>query len=407
MKKNVQFLMLFLVFNINAQNYFESGYLIDNQGVKKECFIQNLDWKNNPSRFKYRLDTDSPVLVGTLDSISEFGFENGLEYKRFDVKIDKSLDIPSQIDSKKDPYFVQEKLFLQKIVDGKAKLFMYSETNLIRFFYQIEDGEIIQLIYKKYFDKKEIVRRNNYYKKQLFDVLKNEKMTQKDFDFIDYTQKDISKVFQKYNSAYLDTVHEKVKNYSENEFRFGLSLGVRISKLSLYPLVITTGDDVINFDRELAPYVGFDLEYTLPFNNNKWNIIISPNYYEYKSTQEWIYYKSTAMNKTSIVTADFKYIEIPIALKYNFFIDNNNSIFLKVGSAYEKDIDAKITSDPNPEYTNIELIQSFSAFTGLGYNYKNFSFSFDYYFDRSLKSSSRSWKSSYNNLIFKTTYIFK
>ena len=32
-----------------AQVIFEKGYFINREGQKTECFIKNLDWRNNPS----------------------------------------------------------------------------------------------------------------------------------------------------------------------------------------------------------------------------------------------------------------------------------------------------------------------------------------------------------------------
>ena len=51
---------LFLVFPILATNCcaqisFEKGYYIDNSNQKVDCLIKNVDWKNNPTSFEYKL----------------------------------------------------------------------------------------------------------------------------------------------------------------------------------------------------------------------------------------------------------------------------------------------------------------------------------------------------------------
>lgn len=38
-----------------SQISFESGYFIDNSNQRINCWIKNVDWRNNPSQFNYKL----------------------------------------------------------------------------------------------------------------------------------------------------------------------------------------------------------------------------------------------------------------------------------------------------------------------------------------------------------------
>ena len=74
MNKIITTLLLFTVFNIgiHAQNSFEQGYFIKNDGSKVECLIKNQDWANNPSKFSYKLNTNSDAQEAQIENIKEF-----------------------------------------------------------------------------------------------------------------------------------------------------------------------------------------------------------------------------------------------------------------------------------------------------------------------------------------------
>ena len=56
MKKKLFFLLtIILSLNSYSQVSFEKGYHIDNNDQKISCLIKNLDWKNNPTKFEFKL----------------------------------------------------------------------------------------------------------------------------------------------------------------------------------------------------------------------------------------------------------------------------------------------------------------------------------------------------------------
>jgi len=58
------FYCLFILISLNsfAQINFEKGYLITDQGGKKEGFIKNFEWKNNPKSIEFRIDPEANPL---------------------------------------------------------------------------------------------------------------------------------------------------------------------------------------------------------------------------------------------------------------------------------------------------------------------------------------------------------
>ncbi len=63
---NLFFLLLFA--NSFAQISFEKGYFLNESGDKTTCLIKNIDWKNNPVKFSYKLNENSPVQVAEIQN---------------------------------------------------------------------------------------------------------------------------------------------------------------------------------------------------------------------------------------------------------------------------------------------------------------------------------------------------
>ena len=117
-----------------AQIEFEEGYFIDNSGKKVSCLIKNLDWKNNPTEFSYKLTPDSREQIHTLQSAVEFAVLNGAKYKKYDVNIDVSSDFIDNLGFDKQPDFERKELFLKVLIESETTLLSYESRNLKRFF---------------------------------------------------------------------------------------------------------------------------------------------------------------------------------------------------------------------------------------------------------------------------------
>jgi len=173
MKKQLLFLAItILSFNCYSQIKFEKGYYINISNQKIECLIKNLDWKNNPIAFKYKLSENSEPKDSNIKAVKEFGIYNVSKYITRTVKIDKSSENFSYMSNDKNPIFKEEQLFLKVLVEGKSNLYEYTNSNLIRYFYNIENSNIEQLIYKSFKTSDNKVGKNNRFKQQLWNDLK-------------------------------------------------------------------------------------------------------------------------------------------------------------------------------------------------------------------------------------------
>ena len=87
-KQFLLFLIITLHFSGYSQISFVKGYFIKNSGEKIECFIKNIDWKDNPTQFNYKLSKDDDQKEATIEAVKEFGIYDIVKYQRYTVDID-------------------------------------------------------------------------------------------------------------------------------------------------------------------------------------------------------------------------------------------------------------------------------------------------------------------------------
>lgn len=148
MKKLSLFTGLIAACFFNAQIKFEKGYVINNSGERAEVLIKNLDWKNNPTEFEYKISEASDIKKENIKHVQEFGMDHGNKYIRKTVMIDKSSEQLSHMSETGDPKFEEETVFLKYLVEGKADLLYYENSDLRKFFFSTDHSEVKQLLYK-------------------------------------------------------------------------------------------------------------------------------------------------------------------------------------------------------------------------------------------------------------------
>ncbi|MEO7210187.1 MAG: hypothetical protein ABIY35_04510, partial [Chitinophagaceae bacterium] len=125
MKKNILFVILLIMSASGfSQISFEPGFIINNNGDKVDCLIKNLEWKNNPNEFTYKLSETSEELTGNIQNVKAF-FTGNAKYVLFNTDIDRSSDVLSEGTTDKEPQYKNETFFLKVLVEGKASLYVY------------------------------------------------------------------------------------------------------------------------------------------------------------------------------------------------------------------------------------------------------------------------------------------
>ncbi|KIA94189.1 hypothetical protein OA93_20600 [Flavobacterium sp. KMS] len=376
-------LFLFFFTFSYAQISFEKGYYILNDGSRIECFIRNIDWKNNPTDFKYKTQlSDNDFKTETIANVQEFGIDNETTFKKFKIKIDRTSDEPNKLLADRNPVFKEEVIFLKVLIKGDATLYSYTDQNLNRYFYETKTIPVEQLVYTKYYQidsngSPTILAENNEYKQQLFQNVKAENTTEKEIIKLNYNKSDLTKYFIKYNNIKPNLAKEERK-VNKGIFLVKITPSASIASLS------TENDyflrDNVQLDNKINFKFGVEAEYILPYNKNKWSIFINPAYQTYQDDKTYNVPSGFIISPETPNNAKVKYtsIQIPIGIRHYMFLNQSSKIFINVAYAFDAGSKTNITyTDVTNKTTREYESGSGSNFAfGLGYNFKN-KFSFE------------------------------
>lgn len=392
------FLIFFLTMNGYAQISFEPGYFIDNNDQRVECLIKNIDWKNNPTEFMYKMvETNEPIMIG-IESVKEFGVTNtSHKYYRFTVGIERSSEVASGLSADRSIYINNEQVYLRPLIEGKASLYVYEDRGIIKYFYSYDEGPVEQLIYKKYMIEANRIGEINKYKEQLWNNLKCESISMAYVENMVYKKQSLIKFFTKYNQCHnSESVISEVKEDQDN-FNLMIRPGLNKSALSMANRLTSSRD--IEFGSKSSLRLGLELEFVLPFNKNKWSLLIEPTYQSFKD--EGTITRSNQFNSFTSYNVDVNYtsIEVPFGIRHYFFLSKKSRIF--VNYQYMVDLSMGSTID---YYTGNNLVDSYeigtrgSSVLGAGYNYNN-RFNLELrYGSRDILNSYNFWNSDYSTL---------
>ncbi|TGV04067.1 tRNA modification GTPase [Flavivirga rizhaonensis] len=397
MKK--QLLLLFisvLSINIHSQITFEKGYYINNSNQKIECLIKNKDSRNNPTTFDYRLSEEREEKVLTINDVKELGIYNIVKYIRFEGKIDKSSMIMSRMSNTKNPEFQKETLFLKVLIEGKASLYSYEEPNLLKFFYKNENSKISQLVFKNYMPVNNVIYKNERYKQQLLNDLKCGNITMNQIKNLEYEKNRLISFFKKYNNCNNSENITFEKKQKKDIVNLTLRPGFKNSSLKIENsnfrgLSLRDTD----FDNELGFRLGLEVELIMPYNRNKWSLIIEPTYQYYKSEKE---YSDRSVTK---ITVDYKSIGIPIGIRHYLFLNNNSKLFINGSAIFDLSSDSSIVFDLNGAATAEKLEIQARPNMAFGFGYKHhdkYSLELRYHTNRNVLNKYRPWNSKYSTL---------
>lgn len=394
MKKHyLLYFFLFLSAASSAQIRFEKGYFIDSSGQRTECFIKNIDWKNNPTGFEYRLSEEGNISKADMSFVKEFGVYDFSKYIRGTVEIDRSSEEINRLEFERNPVWSKETIFLKVLTEGDASLYRYEEGNLIRFFYKVKNKFVQQLVYKQYLSAPGTIGTNTSFRQQLWvDVNCNQKITLRSLEFVGYTQNDLMKYFKKHNAC---MGGEALSGYQEKErktaFHLKITPGINYSSLSI---INTAGQSQRDFKPEFNFRVGLDGELILPFNKGKWGLFLEPTYQYFRSDT------FTNSGKTIIthpVTAIYNSVELPVGLRHYFFLNEKSKIFLNAAYTFDFSFNSSIDFKNAESW---ELMTGNNIALGLGFNFDRFSAEFRYYTNRNVLVNYLYLDSEYSTVSF-------
>ncbi|MCW1148811.1 hypothetical protein [Flavobacterium lacisediminis] len=421
MKHFFTLLSLITITCLSAQTKFEKGYYISTNGTKSEGYIKNSDWKNTPNLIEFKSNLNENSVEINTSLIKEFEIENKLKYKRFNVDIEKSSVTSGQLsNNSKTPNFNKENLLLKVLIEGKASLYQFNESGIEKFFYSTDKKDIEQLIFLSYIADAEDVNSlkvqgidyiienstilyNRTYRKQLNENV-NCGNSRDEISKLGYSKTNLVNFFKKYNECE-NSEFKKFESGNKSTFRLKASL---ISNLNSLNLKFNNNDYYeTNFGTSIDFGFGFEAEIILPFNNNKWSVILEPSYNIYKNSDHLTYtFYTTTLEQD--VNVEYNYIQIPIGIRHYFYINEKASIF--INAAYNAKLSVKSNGIKYEVVTdnNLEIFPSLNnvAF-GLGFNYKKYSIETRVFSNTQiLKGSSENKFADYKNISLNLRYQF-
>ncbi|MDJ1485752.1 hypothetical protein QNI16_35050 [Cytophagaceae bacterium YF14B1] len=403
MKIILSFLLFISAFPAFCQVSFDKGYILDNSGKKIECLIENKDWVKNPETFRYKLTENDSPQSAHISNIKEFAIENYAKFVRASVQLDTSKSrVLSKFSRNHAPEWTSATLFLKVLAEGKATLYYYEATDLVKFFFSTPtDTSIRQLVYKEYTISNSTVGENAYFRQQLNNEVNCGNVSRTYLERIRYSKSELTKHFMRYNACMGQEVVKPKIFATRDLLNFRVTPGINYSSLSVNSDV----DRLINvtFDNHLFFRAGLEIEYILPFNKNKWSVFAEPTYQYYKADQKYnIDYKAAI---------DYQSLEFPIGVRYAIFLKTTSKIFVNamyVPGAVIHLSNSTITysSDRNGLTYPYKLKTGGTAAFGAGYALGNLSLEARYYMKQDLLNNYIYFGTSYQRLTIVLGYRF-
>lgn len=371
--KTLLSLFLFILFTFSAfsQVRFEKGYFVDNQDKKTECLIRNVGWDNNPESFRYKLPSGEEILTAGIADVKEFGIEGNVTYIRNEVKIDVSPTDLKLLSRERNPMWERRTVFLNTLVGGDAKLFLYKGGANRQYYLQKADEQITPLVFKKYLNDNNQVQTNYGFRQQLLNELKCESITQKYVGRVNYTDTDLVNYFEKYNSCVNPNAKTERQHSDHSIFRLKVTPGVDMTTLTGRNFTFAQ-----NGDRKTSPVsfrVGVEAEYVAGFNQNKWALLLEPAFQYYKFPL-----KNVALN----LDVNYWSIDAPVGIRHYFYLSDKNRIFVN-GLYVIKIKNKQMKGEDRP----MEIRTGANAAFGAGFAAGKLSVEARYYLKRNVESS--------------------
>ncbi|MEO8774008.1 MAG: outer membrane beta-barrel protein [Gelidibacter sp.] len=382
-----------------SQISYEKGYYINNANQKTECFIKNMDWKNNPDNFEFKLTPGGTSENIDIKSVKEFGIHNTSRYIRHHVKMDRSSEDINKLTHDKAPFFNEEEHFLKVLIEGNATLYLYETGNLKRYFYTIDSLEVEPLVFKSFLTADNKVGKNNEFKQELWNNLKCPAFKMNRIEQLQYKNNSLINLFVDYNECTnADFVNYEKKTKTN---LFHVTLRPRFNNSSLLIENPASGAKDTDFGGNSGFGFGIEVEYILPFNKNKWSVSVEPTYQRFDDKGRSKLNK--VFNEELFVTVDYTSIEIPLSVRHYFFLNKDSKIYANISYTFNVRSDVLIEFERGDGLSLGKLKgQSGSNYAfGIGYKFKDrYSLEIRYLSSREILTNYMAWDSKLQTTSF-------
>ncbi len=352
MKSNRIGLLLFILLNLttflpnlNAQSKSEPGFIVMLNGDTLHGFINNKDWRYNPSMIEYKAMQEESWLSLTPDSILSFEVL-GNRFQSRNIKINKHSNLIDDLNYQSEIETSEIKAFVKCLFVGDKSLYMYENQINVNYYIEI-DGNLVLLEHKRFLlkipdqDNKVVVSSKNKFAGQLIVYFDNNPSLRNKFNNLTYTLNRLSDLFTEY---YADT--QKIPAYQakqvESTLHGGAMIGINQSQVSFssdnhYYL------DGVSFSKDYKPIVGAFVDFNFPQKFKQLSISVEAFYHSYKISA----YHYRKLNSIEWVEntnyMDMHYLKTNLLLRYNYpivktrlFVEGGFSVGLVLKSLLER-----------------------------------------------------------------------
>ncbi|MBW2961045.1 outer membrane beta-barrel protein [Mesonia aestuariivivens] len=213
------------------------------------------------------------------------------------------------------------------------------------------------MIYKKYYyESNSYVKENNQYRQQIFNQVNCEDISYSRISSLPYLENDLIKYFKKYNICKNPEYKNSLNSEKKDAFNLYLTAGINSSSLTF------ENRSTIDFENSTSFRVGAEIEYILPFNNDKCSFLFETSYSTYSSKVKVGKTLFSAYDLNDY-TIDYNYIDFAIGLRHYFFLNDNSKILANVGYVAALDL--------SNDSRSLKTSKSASYMFGIGYKYLN------------------------------------
>ncbi len=331
-------IFLFLFSNLAfTQSKFESGYVIDLNGQRKECLVEIINPIYTPQSFNYKLSEKSAIKKADISTIKEIATTTS-KYVQFQLEIDLSGYNVNNLSKKKELEFIKDTLFLECLLDGEVDLFYYKNFSIERFFFNTPTENIIPVHYKHFLISQTIeagqivdtkgIGENLAYKKQLSEKFSDcENITFLDIKDLEHNKIPFVNYFKKVNNCY----NTEPIIYSTKRSNKRLHI---IPKIGLFKpnvdLQFTNTNVSTTFNNSLGYGIGLQFEYYLSRRLPNFTINLEPRLSIYKDQNNL---------ELEDIQLDYRIFEIAFGPKFYLWKNKKINPFFFGGVNFVFDLD--------------------------------------------------------------------
>lgn len=193
-------LLLILVFSLNAFAQNQPGYYITKDKKTVKGYFKTADFTNSDLLMFSETEDGKPEKLAT-DRISEYGIDGQYRLVKTTVNIDRSTTNYTTARTNTIADWVEQTVFLNVIVQGKASLYSYDSEWGTKYFYSVNGERPAQLLYRVYKLTDGRKAESFEFRSQLYANLKCDGQLVSDFLNVKYNRDELTAVVQNYNKC--------------------------------------------------------------------------------------------------------------------------------------------------------------------------------------------------------------